>query len=265
MELDRDLEETRTLSTVDVGVIESDERFRHYLTAIIGGTAGLHNCWTCADGKSAFEHFEQLSPNVVLVSLFLRDMAGTDLIVRARERFPHISFLMLLPDTQPNLFVSALETGACAYLPKACSAEELIRAIWTVSNGGAVVSNTMAKIVVDFFRARGSIINRLTERERQVLACLCDGLSQLETAGRLGIHRETVRTHVRNLMMKLHAHSSAEAVAMYLNPKLQAANRTASSSLVKAGVPIQWTTDSHHLPVPLTPLDEQPRRACSGP
>lgn len=212
--------EGHTMKTIEVAVVESDEKSRHYLAAIVGGTAGLCNCWSCADAKSALAQLEFNLPKVVLVSLFLRDMAGTELILRARTKYPELSFLLLLPDSQPNLFVEALETGACAYLPRTCNADELIRAIWTVSEGGAVVSNVVARTVVDFFRARGAVMNRLTERERQVLTCLCNGFSHADTAAELGVDRETVRTHVRNLMMKLGAHSAAEAVAKYLNPKL---------------------------------------------
>ena len=220
--------ENKPIKTIEVGVVETDERFRQYLMAIIGGTAGLHNCWACADGKTALSHFAERPPNVALVSLFLRDVAGTELIDRARELFPDTSFLMLLPEAHPNLFFEALETGACAYLDKGCSPNELIGAIRTVSEGGAVVSDTMAKIVVGFFGARGSVLKRLTERERHVLMCLCNGFSRLETAVQLGIDPETVRTHVRNLLMRLQAHSSAEAVAMYLNPCVPAAERKRS-------------------------------------
>jgi DNA-binding NarL/FixJ family response regulator len=118
--------------------------------------------------------------------------------------------------------IEALEAGASAYLPKPCGAEELVRTIRTVHQGGAVVASPVAKAILDYFRARGSVFRLLTERERQVLTCLTRGLSQKAIASELGIDKGTVRTHVRNILGKLDVHSSAEAIAFYLNPKAAA-------------------------------------------
>jgi DNA-binding NarL/FixJ family response regulator len=208
----------RNSVNVKVGIVESDEAPRQYLTAVIGGTQGLATLWSRSNGKQALGSMQARCPDVVLVSLFLHDMTGIDFILQARRLQPRVSYLLLLPDDQPNLFVEALEAGACAYLPKLCGADELVRAIWTVHQGGAVVSSFVAKAVVDYFRARGSVIHKLTEREREVLTCLSRGLSQASIAIDLGIDPATVRTHVRNMLSKLDAHSTAEAIALYLNP-----------------------------------------------
>ena len=77
----------------------------------------------------------------------------------------------------------------------------------------------MAKAIVDYFRARGSVMRLLTERERQVLTCMSRGLTHQAIAAELGIDKATVRTHVRSVLAKLDAHSSAGAIAFYLNPK----------------------------------------------
>jgi DNA-binding NarL/FixJ family response regulator len=157
---------------------------------------------------------------VVLASLFLRDMTGSDFILQARRSRPGTLFVLLVPDAQPHLLMQALETGAVGYLSKPCGADELIKAIWAVRQGGAVLSNVIAKTVVDFFGARGSVLTRLTDRERQILNCLSLGLSQAEISVQFGINRETVRSHVRHVLGKLNAHSAVEALALYLNPKL---------------------------------------------
>jgi DNA-binding NarL/FixJ family response regulator len=128
-----------------------------------------------------------------LVSLFLRDMTGTGLIERIRMLWPAASPILLIPENQPRLLVEALEAGACAYLPKPCPADELVRAILTVHQGGAVVSSPVAKVIVDYFRARGSVMHRLTEREAQVLTFMSRGHSQQAITADLGIDKATVR------------------------------------------------------------------------
>jgi len=205
---------------ISVGLVESDDQCRQFMTAVISGTPGLHIAFICATGRDALWNFAQHPPALFLVSLFLKDMPGTELIQRTRALWPAVAPILLVPDTCPRLLLEALEAGACAYLPKPCGADELIRAIGTVHQGGAVVSTAVAKAIVDHFRARGSVMQRLTERERGVLVCLSHGRSQQAIAAQLGIDKATVHTHVRNILAKLGAHSSAEAVAFYLNPTL---------------------------------------------
>jgi DNA-binding NarL/FixJ family response regulator len=212
----------QTLETIGVAIIESDDQCRQFMSAVVGGTPGLRATCVCATGKDALWFFAQNPPGLFLVSLFLRDMPGTELIRRTRSLWPGASPILLIPDNHPRLLIEALEAGACAYLPRPCAADELIRAIWTVHQGGAVVSSSVAKAIVDHFRARGSVIHRLTDRESQVLTCMSQGHSQQAIASELGIDRATVRTHVRNILGKLDVHSTAEAVAFYLNPKAAA-------------------------------------------
>lgn len=210
----------RELETVEVGIVESCDKTRQYMQAIIGGTPGILTRWACSTGQKGLASMRQRPPTVVLVSLLLQDMTGTDFIVRARQNRLDTSFLLLLPDNHPNLFVQALEAGASGYLPKLCGAHEMVEAIWTVHKGGAVISDFLAKPLVEYFRARGSVLNKLTEREREVLTCLSQGLSAAHIAINLGIDPATVRTHVRNVLSKFDAHSTAEVIALYLNPKM---------------------------------------------
>jgi DNA-binding NarL/FixJ family response regulator len=209
----------KTLDTFEVGIVESDDQFRQFMSAVIGGTPGLRVACACSTGRDALWSFAKNRPRLFLVSLFLRDMTGTDLIERIRALWPGVSPILLIPENYPRLLLKALEAGAAACLSKPCSAEELLRTIWTVHQGGAAVSSCVAKAILDYFRARGSVFRLLTERQRQVLTCMSRGFSQQAIATDLGIDKATVRTHVRNILGKLDAHSTAEAIAFYLNPK----------------------------------------------
>ena len=213
------------LDTVEVGIIDSDDQCRQFMSAVIGGTPGLRTACACSTGRDALWFFARNHPGLYLVSLFLRDMPGTELIRRIRSLWPGASPVLLIPEGHPRLLVEALEAGACAYLAKPCAADELVRAIWTVHHGGAVVSSPVAKVIVDYFRARGSVMHHLTEREAQVLAWMSRGLSQQAIAAELGISKDTVRSHVRSVLAKLDVHSTSGAIALYLNPKAPASTK----------------------------------------
>jgi NarL family two-component system response regulator LiaR len=211
----------KTTKTIGVGIVETDDVRLRYESALINGSPGMHTVWACATGKEAIESFAQCCPRVVLVSFFLKDMPGTELVRKIRREWPEVLPILFIPESQSRRTMEALEAGACGYLPAPCPPDELIRAIWTVNGGGAILVQPVAKIVVDYFRARGTVINRLTEREREILICLSGGLSQPEVVIKCGISKETVRTHVRNVLGKLGARSSTEAIALYLNPKIR--------------------------------------------
>jgi DNA-binding NarL/FixJ family response regulator len=202
-----------------VGIVETDEKSRGYLAAVIEGTPGLAITHACPTGKAALACFEHHPPQVLLVDLFLADMSGTDLIWQARRRWPQAASLLMISEQHHGQYLEALESSASGYLSKPCPPEELVRAIRTVRQGGAVLPAFLVKTVTNYFRARGAVIRGLTFRERQVLGCLSCGFSQQETALQLAVTEATVQAHVRSLRARLDVHSTAEILSAYFNPK----------------------------------------------
>jgi DNA-binding NarL/FixJ family response regulator len=205
-----------------VGIIESDEDYRRFLATAVEDTEGLAVAFVASAGKKALLSFAHLQPDVFLVSRLLPDMAGADVICRARELWPKAASLLIVPDhhLDPPQCLELLESGARGYLSKSCGAVKLIAAIRAVHAGQEVLCPRLTKTVIDYFRARGLAIGPLTKRERQVLGCSTRGLSQLEAASELGITRATVERHMHNLLRKLNAHCTSAGISSYLNPKL---------------------------------------------
>ncbi len=256
------------LHSIEVGIVETDDRRRLYESALINGSPGMHTLWSCATGKEGLESFFRHCPRVVVVSLFLSDMPGTDFIKQVRLTWPQALPILLIPENQSRRAVEALEAGACAYLPMPCPADDLIRGIRTVHAGGAILEQPVAKTIVEHYRARGSILDRLTERERQVLICLSDGFSQDEVVEKLGISKETLRTHVRNVLGKLGARSSMQAVAFYLNAKMpaptdtgRAAGKLQNPRIVSAGNICLLPSHARSCGAVISALPAQPKTA----
>jgi DNA-binding NarL/FixJ family response regulator len=158
-------------------------------------------------------------PDIVLLDIELGEDNGTDLIddLRALPRGPKVVVLTCRTDNATAM--SAISRGASAFVPKAAPMEELVQAIRTVTAGElwvspAVLSRMLPTVLpgAPGTKAENRLL-LLTEREREVLAMMVNGLPNAAIAERLHLSIHTVRTHVHNLQKKLNVHSKLAAVA----------------------------------------------------
>jgi DNA-binding NarL/FixJ family response regulator len=153
------------------------------------------------------------------MDLYLPGESGITCIARLKERLPGVQFIVLTVYKDPELIFQALKAGACGYLLKRSTAEDILRAIAEVRSGGAPMTSEIARLVVQSFRpspANASEESGLSRRELEILNLLSQGLSNKELGARLGISAETVRTHLNNVYQKLHVHGRTEAVVKHL-------------------------------------------------
>jgi DNA-binding NarL/FixJ family response regulator len=116
----------------------------------------------------------------------------------------------------------ALRAGACGYLLKRCSPEELVSAIHEVQHGGAPMSREIARKVIASFRepvSSAAEVEGLSPREREILELLASGFPNKEIAARVGLTDGTVRWHLRHVYNKLHVRSRTEAALKFLSGK----------------------------------------------
>jgi hypothetical protein len=158
-------------------------------------------------------------PAVVLVDINLPRLNGIGCIARLKEKCPELLCLILTGYDNHDSIFDALKAGASGYLLKRTPPAELAEAIVQVSHGGSPMSPHVARQVVGFFHrtpARQSA-SKLTGRERQVIELLAKGAMYKEIADELAVTLETVRSHIKKIYDKLHAHSRMEAVRKYQN------------------------------------------------
>jgi DNA-binding NarL/FixJ family response regulator len=158
-------------------------------------------------------------PDVALVDLLLADGSGLEIADRARELAPGTRIMMLSASEDPHEVVEALLTGVRAWLPKTIDPRQLVRAIRAVHVGEASFDPMLLGVVLPSLIARATspvpdVLATLSARERQVLDCLADGMSRADTAARLHVSVNTVRSHIQNVIAKLGVHSTLEAAAL---------------------------------------------------
>jgi DNA-binding NarL/FixJ family response regulator len=203
---------------IRVAVIEPNPVEREYLLALVAGAPGVTLSGAYGSPATALPELEKDPPNMVIADLEGPNGLAATLLKQLHTAVPHASVLVLSTEKDRDHLFQALEAGVSGWLQKPCTADQILRAVVVLHEGGAVLSSPVAHKILEYFHARGNSIDCLSGREREVLGLLGHGMQAADIAEKLGLSLSTVRTHVRNMLLKLKASSRTEAVAKYLNP-----------------------------------------------
>lgn len=171
-------------------------------------------------GAAAITLCAEVAPDVILMDMVMPDMNGAAATRAIRQQFPHVQVIALTSFKEGDLVKNALEAGAIGYLLKDISADELVRAIRAAHAGRATLSTEAAQALVESANQPSMPTPNLTEREREVLTLMIEGLNNTQIAGKLSVSPSTVKSHVSNILSKLGVASRTEAVTLALRSRL---------------------------------------------
>ena len=210
-----------------VAIVEDDVELRKNLHAIVSSAPDLCCVGTFGSAEEAWDSLPAKLPAVVLMDINLPKANGVACVARLSGVLPRTHFLMLTVYDDSEAIFDSLAAGANGYLRKPMEPEELLEAIRDVHRGGAPMSSSIARRVIQAFRkpseppvpdtsSRVAVLEKLAPREREILELLAKGYLQKEIADQLGISFSTVRTLTGRIYEKLHVHSRGQAVAKYI-------------------------------------------------
>ncbi len=162
---------------------------------------------TCED---AIRNLEKDRPEIILMDLDLPGISGIEGIQRIKKINPQIHIIVITVHEDGEMVFDALCAGASGYITKNVNLTKLLDAIEEVKSGGAPMSSKIARMVVESFQKNHN--SPLTPRETEVLELLSRGKSYTVIADELFIHKETVKSHIKNIYFKLHVNSKADAL-----------------------------------------------------
>ena len=200
---------------ITVSVIEDNDQFRNALETIIKSQNELAIVGSYASAEKAMNELLINPPDIVISDISLPGMRGTELIVRLKDKMPQTQFMVCSIHDDNETIFEALKCGASGYILKdPVTADEIIKAIRDLYNGGSPMSPYIARKVIGSFQK--PVVNNegssLSIREKEVLELLSKGLLYKEIAERLGVTHETVKKHLKNIYQKLHVQNKIEAL-----------------------------------------------------
>jgi two-component system NarL family response regulator len=200
---------------VRVLLADDHQLMREGTAALLGADERIEVVGLARDGREALALAERRAPDVVLLDLNMPVLGGLEACARLREGGGPEVLMLTVSEEEPDLY-AALRVGAAGYLTKDVPPAELIEAVLAVARGEPRIAPAMAsRMLAELGRgtAPPDPLAALSDRERDVLALLAEGLRNREIAERLVISEATVKTHVRHVLEKLRFRNRAEAAA----------------------------------------------------
>ena len=195
--------------------------FRSGLRALLAAVSNTTVAGEATTGEEAVALAAELQPDVIVMDLQMPGVSGIDATRRILGASPHIGILVVTMFEDDYSVFAAMRAGAKGYVLKDADEEDMLHAIRAVDKGEAIFSPAVARRVVDFFTGARSEAERavparafpeLTDREREVLDLIAQGLSNPEIASRLYLSPKTVRNHISNIFAKLQVADRAQAI-----------------------------------------------------
>jgi len=204
---------------IKIAIVEDNKTLRYSLMHLFSHSEGIQCVAALPHLMNVVSEFKKSRPNIVLMDIGLPNISGIEGVRTVKENLENIQILMFTVFEDDEKIFEAIKAGASGYLLKKSSPEEIVEAVKSLYMGGAPMSASIARKVIESFQHHSAANKRdfeLTTRETEILNSLIDGLSYKKLAEKYFISISTVRTHIGHIYEKLHVNSKAQAVAKVL-------------------------------------------------
>lgn len=198
-------------------LVDDHALFREGLAGILSAQPDIQVVSEAEDGLEALVKAQELEPNLILMDVTMPGCDGLEATQLIKEALPDVKIVMLTIHDEGDKLFRAIRSGAVGYVLKGTTSESLIAMLRGVMRGEAAISGTIAARILDEFKQLAECtppseeLPVLTSREKEVLRLVVAGAMDKEIAPKLSISLNTVKTHMRNILAKLHATSRQQA------------------------------------------------------
>jgi len=200
---------------IKIAIVEDNDQFRSGLEAIIQNQKEMVLAGSFESAEKALMALPDNPTDIVIIDINLPGMRGTNLILQLKIKMPQTQFMVCSIHEDDDTVFEAMKYGASGYILKnTATADNIVRAIHELYNGGSPMSPYIARKVISSFQkpAESTVSSMLSVREKEVLELLAKGLIYKEIADKLGVSHETVKKHLKNIYQKLHVQNKIGAL-----------------------------------------------------
>jgi len=205
---------------IRVLVVDDHKLVREGLRFLLEQEEGIQVVGECADGGEAVAAMRGLRPDVVLLDLLMPRVDGLTALPELKAAGPEVRVVVLTSDQDDDRILEAIRGGASSYLLKSAGVEEVVGAVRAAARGESVLAPSVAARLLQEVRRDRAPLDSLSKREQDVLILLARGRSNKEIGRALFIGEETVKTHVSNILAKLHLPDRRQAAIYALQRRL---------------------------------------------
>lgn len=209
-----------TSSPIRVLLVDDHAVVRSGLGAVLLSYDDLTMVGEAGNGQEAIDLCEKHKPDVVLMDILMPVLDGVAATRVIHDKWPDIRIIALTSYKEKDMVEGALKAGAMSYLIKNVSADELVGAIRGAMSGQPKLSPEAAQVLIQEIKKPSEPIYDLTDREKEILALMVEGLPNSTIADKLVVSHSTVKFHVSNILSKLGVDNRTEAVALALKHNL---------------------------------------------
>ncbi len=207
------------LSSEPVRILIADDHtlFRDGMAALLATNEGIEVVGQASSGREAIDRAATLQPDVVLMDIQMPGINGIEATRQIVSTSPHIGVIVVTMFEDDDTVFAAMRAGARGYVLKGADQDQMLCTIQAVARGEALFGPAIADRLMAYFNqprptAPAEAFPELTEREREVLELIAQGLDNREMARRLTLSHKTIRNHVSNIFNKLQVAGRAEAI-----------------------------------------------------
>jgi DNA-binding NarL/FixJ family response regulator len=205
-----------------IAIVEDNKVIRESLIEFVQTDPECSCVCACSTAEEALKVVPKHRPEIVLMDIQLPGLSGIECTAQLKQLLPQVHIIMVTVYEDTERIFKALRAGACGYLLKRCTPEEVISAVREVRQGGAPMSREIARKVIVSFQeplTTAAEVEGLSPREQEILELLAQGFANKEIANRVGVSDGTVRWHLRHVYHKLHVRSRTEAALKFRSAK----------------------------------------------
>ena len=205
---------------INVMIVDDHPLFRHGLRTVLEAYDDMHLIGEAENGREALEMCEKSQPDVILMDILMPVLDGAKTTSSLLKKWPEIKVIALTSFKDKDLIEDVLKAGAFSYILKNVPSNKLIEIIRDAHTGKPTLSSEATQIMISELRSPSSKKFKLTNREKEILALLVEGLTNKGIAKRLTLSNPTVHFHVSNILNKLGVSKRTEAIYLALKQKL---------------------------------------------